>query len=150
LDEDALRAELGEVSADLEAARIQYASIGARIAGLEAQRQALTKALQREFRPTDTTQAAVPRYRTDAIVAVLEASGTEMSIQDVMSALAEAGRPGETADNVGVDLAYLAGRGRVNRVRRGVYASASAPDASTAGPDGAQPASGGRPMRRDR
>jgi hypothetical protein len=150
LDEEALRAELGEVTADLEAARIQYASIGAKIAGLEAQRQALTKALQREFRLTDSTQAAVHRYRTDAIVAVLEASGTEMSVQDVMSALAEAGRPDETADNVGVDLAYLAGRGRVNRVRRGVYASAFATQASTAGPDGIQPGGQGHPTRRDR
>lgn len=31
----------------------------------------------------------------------------------------------ETYDNVGVDLAYLAERGRITRVRRGIHASAS-------------------------
>jgi hypothetical protein len=40
-------------------------------------------------------------------------------------ALASAGRPGESYDNVGVDLAYLAERGRVNRIRRGVYGPAA-------------------------
>jgi hypothetical protein len=125
LDEDALRSELQQVTGELAAARIQYASIGAKVAGLEAQQQALTRALTHGVRADDSRRAAVPRYRTDAIVAVLEASGTQMSIQNVIIALADAGRPGETADNVGVDLAYLAERGRVNRVRRGVYAATS-------------------------
>jgi hypothetical protein len=46
-----------------------------------------------------------------------------MSIQDVLVALRDAGRPHETQDNVGVDLAYLAEQRRVARVRRGVYAA---------------------------
>jgi len=37
----------------------------------------------------------------------------------------QAGRGRETYDNVGVDLAYLAERGRITRVRRGIYAPAS-------------------------
>jgi hypothetical protein len=69
--------------------------------------------------------SAVPGYRTDAIVAILDAAATEMSINDVVAALRQAGRDHETYDNVGVDLAYLAERGRVTRVRRGIYASAS-------------------------
>ncbi len=149
MDEDGLRSELDQVTAELAAARIQYASVGARVAGLEAQQQALTRALSHELRAADTTQVAIPRYRTDAIVAVLEASQTEMSIQDVVSALAGAGRPGETADNVGVDLAYLAERGRVNRVRRGVYAATSPPPrASATTVSGAEPAGRSRSLLR--
>jgi hypothetical protein len=65
-------------------------------------------------------------YRTDAIVAVLEQAGAEMSIQNVVVALRDAGRPHETPDNVGVDLAYLTEQGRVARVRGGVYAAVTA------------------------
>lgn len=148
MDEDALRSELEQVTADLAAARVQYASTGAKVAGLEAQRQALTRALTHQARAADPMQAAVPRYRTDAIVAVLEASGAEMSIQDVIGALANAGRPSETADNVGVDLAYLADRGRVNRVRRGVYAAVSLRQASTTTALGPERASRSRPLLR--
>jgi hypothetical protein len=50
-------------------------------------------------------------------------AGTEMSIQDVISALADVGRPGESYDNVSADLAYLAEKGRAKRTRRGVYAA---------------------------
>ncbi|HET9975458.1 MAG TPA: hypothetical protein VFQ68_45005 [Streptosporangiaceae bacterium] len=125
MDDSELQSELDQVTAELTAARIQHASLGARIAGLEARQLALTRALG-NLQPADSNRAQTPRYRTDAIVAVLEASGTEMSIQDVITGLAGIGRPGETYDNVGVDLAYLAERGRVTRVRRGVYASAPA------------------------
>jgi hypothetical protein len=148
LDEDALRSELEQVTAELAAARIQYASIGAKVAGLEAQQQALTRALTLEVRAADPMRAAIPRYRTDAIVAVLEASGCEMSIQDVITALAGAGRPGETADNVGVDLAYLAQQRRVNRVRRGIYAAPPSRRASTTPASDAERASGARPLLR--
>lgn len=130
MDDSELQSELDQVTAELTAARIQHASLGARIAGLEARQLALTRALG-NLQPTDSKRAQTPRYRTDAIVAVLEASGTEMSIQDVITGLADIGRPGETYDNVGVDLAYLAERGRVTRVRRGVYASAPAAPAGT-------------------
>jgi hypothetical protein len=148
LDEDALRSELEQVTAELAATRVQYASIGAKVAGLEAQQQALTRALTPQGRAADSTQPAVPRYRTDAIVAILEASGTEMSIQDVIGVLADAGRPSETAGNVGVDLAYLADRGRVNRVRRGIYAATSLRSASTASLTSAERTSRSRPLLR--
>jgi Transcriptional regulator, AbiEi antitoxin len=48
-----------------------------------------------------------------------------MSVDDVVAALRQAGRGHETYGNVGVDLAYLAKRGRITRVRRGIYAPAS-------------------------
>jgi hypothetical protein len=140
LDDQQLQSELDQVTAELTAARIQHASLGARIAGLEAHQLALTRALGKA-QSADGSRVQAPRYRTDAIVAVLEASGTEMPIQDVIAGLADIGRPGETYDNVGVDLAYLAERGRVARVRRGVYASTSAALASTA------TSSSGRPAR---
>jgi hypothetical protein len=148
MDEDALRSELDQVTSELAAARIQHASIGAKIAGLEAQQLALTRALT-HVPQTAGTNEATPRYRTDAIVAVLEAAGTGMSIQDVIAGLADIGRPGETAANVGVDLAYLAERGRVERVRRGVYTAASSPPASTTPPSGGpERATRGRPLLR--
>ena len=121
MDDDALRSELDQVTAELSAARTQYASLGAKIAGLEAHQLALSKALAQT-----QSGAAAPRHRTDAIVAVLEMTGTEMSIQDVITALGDAGRPGESYDNVSVDLAYLVERGRAKRTRRGVYAANSA------------------------
>jgi hypothetical protein len=122
MDDDALRSELDQVTAELSAASTQYASLGAKIAGLEAQQLALSKALA-QAQSGAVTPAAAPRHRTDAIVAVLEMTGTEMSIQDVITALGDAGRPGESYGNVSVDLAYLAERGRAKRTRRGVYAA---------------------------
>jgi hypothetical protein len=125
MDDGALTTELDQVTAELAAARTQYASLGAKIAGLEAQQLALSKALART-QPGETGAATSPRYRTDAIVAVLEMARTEMSIHDVITALGDAGRPGESYDNVSADLAYLVERGRAKRARRGVYAATSA------------------------
>lgn len=133
MDDRQLQSELDQVTAELTAARIQHASLGARIAGLEAQQLALARAVGKA-QSVDGGRVQTPRYRTDAIVAVLETSGTEMSIQEVITGLADIGRPGETYDNVGVDLAYLAERGRVSRVRRGVYAAAPATSASAERP----------------
>jgi len=125
MDDDALKSELDQVTIELSAARTQYASLGAKIAGLEAQQLALSRALE-QTQPRTVAAAAAPRHRTDAIVAVLEMTGTEMSIQDVITALGDAGRPDESYDNVSVDLAYLVERGRARRTRRGVYAANSA------------------------
>lgn len=124
MDDNALKSELDQVTSELTAARTTYASLGAKIAGLEAQQLALSKALART-QPGAAT-ASSPRHRTDAIVAVLEMTGTEMSIQEVITALGNAGRPGESYDNVSADLAYLTERGRARRTRRGVYAATSA------------------------
>lgn len=122
---DTLESELDQVTAELAAARIEYASLGARIAGLQARHAALSKAVSGADQRSRPSASAAPGYRTDAIVAILDAAGAEMSINDVVAALRQAGRGHETYDNVGVDLAYLAERGRITRVRRGIYASAS-------------------------
>jgi hypothetical protein len=122
-DDNALQSELDQVTTELAAARTSYASLGAKIAGLEAQQLALSKALARPQPAALTSVDSSHRHRTDAIVAVLEMTGTEMSIQEVMAALGDVGRPGESYDNVSVDLAYLAERGRARRTKRGVYAA---------------------------
>jgi hypothetical protein len=44
-----------------------------------------------------------------------------MTIKDVIAALRGKGREHESYDNVAADLAYLADRGRIARLRRGVY-----------------------------
>lgn len=123
--DDALESELDQVTTELAAARIEYTSLGARIAGLQARHAALSKAVSGAGQQSRPSGSAAPGYRTDAIVAILDAAGSEMSINDVLAAIRQAGRGHETYDNVGVDLAYLAERGRVTRVRRGIYASAS-------------------------
>ncbi len=125
MGDGALASELDQVTAELAAARIGYASLGARIAGLQARHAALSRAVSGAGQQSRPSASAAPGYRTDAIVAILEAAGTEMSINDVVGALRQAGRDHETYDNVGVDLAYLAERGRIIRARRGIYASAS-------------------------
>ncbi|HMD26851.1 MAG TPA: hypothetical protein VKH61_22345 [Streptosporangiaceae bacterium] len=125
MGDDALESELDQVTTELAAARIEYASLGARIAGLQARHAALSKAVSGAGQQSRPSGSAAPGYRTDAIVAIMDTAGTEMSINDVLAALRQAGRGHETYDNVGVDLAYLAERGRVTRVRRGIYASAS-------------------------
>jgi hypothetical protein len=125
MGDDTLESELDQVTAELVAARIEYASLGARIAGLQARHAALSKAVSGAGQQSRPSASAARGYRTDAIVAIMDAAGTEMSINDVVAALRQAGRDHETYDNVGVDLAYLAERGRVTRVRRGIYASVS-------------------------
>ena len=95
----------------------------ARIAGLQARHAALSRAVSGAGQHSRPSASAAPGYRTDAIVAVLDAAGTEMSINDVLAALRQAGRGHETYNNVGVDLAYLVERDRITRVRRGIYAS---------------------------
>jgi len=115
-----LSSELEQVRSELAAAEVEYASIGAKIAGLRARREALTRALSSMGGHGGT--AAITRPRTDVIVDVLVAADTEMTIKDVIAALHDSGRENETYDNIAADLAYLAERGRIARLRRGVYA----------------------------
>jgi len=128
MDDTTLRSELEQVTSALAAAQTEYASVGARIAGLEAHRAALLRAI-----PAPDTEgegdSIAARHRTDHIVEVLSATGTEMSANDVISALRDTGRPHQTYDNISADLAYLADRGRIARVRRGVYAAINEPQA---------------------
>ena len=125
MEDDKLRSELEQVTSELATAKIKYASLGAEIAGLEARQAALRRALTGTERRDGQSADTLPKYRTDAIVELLTAAGTEMSINDVVAALHEAGRIQETYDNVGADLAYLAQQERITRVSRGRYGPAS-------------------------
>ncbi len=124
VDETILQAELGQVTSELAAARTEYTSLGAKIAGLAARQSALRKALNETEPVGGSVTTPAQKYRTDAIVAVLEQAGTSLAIKDVIAGLRNTGRPEETYDNVSVDLAYLAEKGRIVRVRRGTYATA--------------------------
>jgi hypothetical protein len=115
---DALRSELDQLQTELAEARIQYTRVGAKIAGLEAQSEALATALSGMRGPRGETTTAKPR--TEAIEDVLMAADTELAIKDVIAALHEGGRD-ESYDNVAADPAYLAERERIARLRRGVY-----------------------------
>ena len=124
MDEAALRAELDHVTSELGAAQTEHASLGAKIAGLVARQSALRKTLQVVEPGEDTDPVPRQRYRTDAIVAVLTKAGSPLAINDVIAGLRGTGRPGEAYDNVSTDLAYLAEKGRITRVKRGTYATA--------------------------
>jgi hypothetical protein len=115
---DTLRSELEQVRSELAAAEVEYASTGARIAGLKARSEALTRALSGT---TGGRGKASIKPRTEAIVDVLMAADAEMTIKDVIAALHDSGREHESYDNIAADLAYLADRERIARLRRGVY-----------------------------
>lgn len=115
-----LRSELEQVHSELAAAQVEYASLGAKIKGLQARSEALTQALS--GMAGHSGKASITKPRTDAIVDVLMASDTEMTINDVIAALHNSGRDHESYDNIASDLAYLADRGRIDRLRRGIYA----------------------------
>jgi hypothetical protein len=117
--DDILRSELEQVRSELAAAEVEYASLGAKIKGLRAHAEALTQALAGKEGHDGKTSIAKPR--TDAIVDVLKGADTEMTIKDVIAALHDGGRYQESYDNVAADLAYLADRGRIARLRRGIY-----------------------------
>jgi hypothetical protein len=123
MKDQTLKSELDEVTSELAAAETEYASLGAKIAGLTARRSALSKALLIPEPAGSGITGPAQRYRTDAIVAVLTEASTPLSIREVISGLRRMGRPEETYDNVSVDLAYLAEKDRIARVRRGIYAT---------------------------
>ena len=120
MKDNILRSELEQVHSELAAAEVEYASLGAKIKGLQARSEALTRALS--GMAGHSGKASITKPRTDAIVDVLMAADTEMTINDVIAALHDSGRDRESYNNVAADLAYLADRGRIDRLRRGVYA----------------------------
>jgi hypothetical protein len=127
MEGDLLKAELDQVTSELAEARTEYAILGARIAGLEARGAALTRAIPGAEVNSDTGIGSDAGYRTEAIVELMTENGGELSIKDVIALLHDAGRPNESYDNVSADLAYLAEKKRISRVRRGVYAGRHEP-----------------------
>jgi hypothetical protein len=119
---------LERISTQLAAAEAELARIRARVEGLRAERDALT----REIASLNPTAAAIiaediPRMtKADAIVAVLRnAKPRPLRTAGIVEALQKAGRANEVAQNVSVYLDGLLKQGRVVRVARGEY---SVPD----------------------
>jgi hypothetical protein len=117
--DDILGAELDRVRSELAAAEVEYARLGAKITGLRAHAEALTRALS--VAGGHSRKIGMTKPRTDAIVDILVAADAGMTINEVIAALRDNGREHESYDNVASDLAYLADRGRIARLRRGVY-----------------------------
>ena len=124
MNREALQAELDQVTSELGVAQTEYASMGAKIAGLSARQSALRRALQTTDHEAGVLTALAPRYRTDAIVTVLTDGSSALSIKEIVAELRGSGRPNETYNNVSADLAYLAEKGRIARVKRGIYGTA--------------------------
>ena len=119
MSDDILGTELERVRSELATKEVEYARLGAEITGLRAHAEALTRA--RSATGGYSRKATMAKPRTDAIVDILMGAGTEMTINDVIAALRDNGREHESYDNIAADLAYLADRGRIARLRRGVY-----------------------------
>jgi hypothetical protein len=120
---DELKNELDRVTAELAAAEAELARLGARVEGLRAERDALTRALA-SVKPNQapTRQDIVGMVKADAIVAVLrDARPRPLRAQGIVDALHGAGRTNEVAQNVSVYLDSLLKQGRVVRVARGEY-----------------------------
>lgn len=122
MPEDPLASELRQVTAELTAA-IEGAGSEREIESLRARQALLSKAMAHAPRRRPAGLAA--GYLTDAIVAVINAAGTEMSADQVLAALRRGGRADDTQQQVLTEMAYLAGRGRITRVSPGLYAPAS-------------------------
>ena len=107
---------------ELAEAQAEHARLTARIEGLQAQRDALARAMAIE--PGPSAKADITTFTTDrAIVSVLRQSGAPMRIKEIVDAMTAVGRT-ETYNGVAVYLDTLLKTGRVIRVGRGRYVAA--------------------------
>ena len=117
-----LEADLQRVRDELAEAQAEQARLTARIEGLQAQRDALARAMA--IQPEPPAKADVTTFTKDrAIVSVLRQSGAPMRIKEIVDAMTAAGRT-ETYNGVAVYLDTLLKTGRVIRVGRGRYVAA--------------------------
>lgn len=117
-----LRADFQQITAQLNEALREQARINARIAGLQAERDALAQALATTSDGRDGDRLDLSRMsKTDAILAVLRSAGSPLTIPEIVTALHDAGRPRETYNGVSVYLQGLLAEERVDRPSRGHY-----------------------------
>ena len=115
------------VEEKLDAARTEYARLGARIGGLTAEREGILAAIPQvgdestSHHEASTTQMT----KAQAIVEVLRVSSSPMRIAEIVTALKAGGRPNETYNGVSVYLDTLLKNSRVRRVSRGLYEAIS-------------------------
>ena len=117
-----LEVDLQQVRDELAVTQAEHARLTARIEGLQAQRDALIRALASE--PEPRAKADVTTFTKDrAIVAVLRQATAPMRINEIVEAMTAVGRT-ETYNGVSVYLDTLLKTGRVIRVGRGRYVAA--------------------------
>jgi hypothetical protein len=119
---DELKKELDRVTAELATAEAELVRLGARVEGLRAERDALTRALASVKPNQAPRQDIAGMVKADAIVAVLhDARPRPLRAQGIVDALHRAGRTNEVAQHISVYLDSLLKQGRVVRVARGEY-----------------------------
>lgn len=116
-----LQKDLKELDEQLNSLRLEQTRLGARIEGLQAERDALSAALT--VRPVEHDPDLLRMTKDRAIVAVLNSSETPMRIWDIVYALNAVGR-NENYNGISVYLDTLLKQGRVKRVERGLYEAA--------------------------
>src|SRR5262249_9080955 len=117
-----LEADLQRVRDELAKAQAEHARLTARIEGLQAQRDALARAMA--IQPDPPPKADITPFTKDrAIVSVLRQSAAPMRIKEIVDAMTATGRT-ETYNGVSVYLDTLVKSGRVIRVSRGRYVAA--------------------------
>jgi len=120
---DGLENDLKRVTSDLAAAEAELARANARVEGLRAERDALTRVVT-SLKPDGSAAAddIATMVKADAIVAVLRrAKPRPLRTAGIVDAMHEAGRSNEVQQNVSVYLDSLLKQGRVIRVARGEY-----------------------------
>lgn len=124
--DDDLVPELDALKAELAIAEAELIRLQARIMGLRAQRDSLASAVAAsrpamgvEGRPNQLRLDAI-RKRTEAIEAILRFSARDMSIDEVVDALAD-WRGGSDYAVVASTLNLLHKTGRISKIARGRY-----------------------------
>lgn len=122
-----LEVDLQRVRDELAVTQAQHARLTAKIEGLQAQRDALIRALASE--PEPRAKADIRTFTKDqAIVGVLRQAAGPMRIKEIVEAMTAVGRT-ETYNGVSVYLDTLVKTGRVIRVSRGRYVATWPPEA---------------------
>jgi hypothetical protein len=118
-----LENELDRVEAELAAARVEHARLGAKIDGLKAERDALAEAVRSipSAAATSVTDDLSGMTKKQAIVAILTRAGQPMRIGEIVKAFHAAGRTGDNYSGISVYLDTMLKEGKVRRVERGLY-----------------------------
>src|SRR5262249_31741343 len=104
---------------ELAMTQAEHAQLTAKIEGLQAQRDALIRAIA--SKPEDPIKADITTFTKDrAIIAVLRQATGPMRIKEIVAAMNATGRV-ETYNGVSVYLDTLLKAGQVTRVGRGRY-----------------------------
>ena len=116
-----VRDELAQVEAELGEAQAEHAMLTARVEGLKARQAALRQAVAAENGRGASRDEIARMTKNEAIVAVVD---RPMRIDDVVEALHAAGREQESYMPVSMYLGELVRKGRLARIRHGLYGPA--------------------------